>query len=235
MLIVDNISFRYKKSKTQETFGLKNINFQLEKGHVLGLLGLNGAGKSTWMNIIRGKYTLDFGRITCDDEIISEDEWGILQKIFYVSHNVDFLKFRTLRENVELFGGLYKTFNFSEWNKYMFELGFRANKLECCYNELQSDEKIKFQLSFALSCSPVLLLFDEVPVCFEKTPRECWMEKVAKGEMSVISSTQFINEAEVFYDYILILDKGEQELYVDKELVNLEKLQLNMVGKNETM
>ena len=220
MLEVNNISFCYQQKRNKESFLLKNINFNLEKGRILGLLGLNGAGKSTLMNLIRGKYTPTAGSIVYEGVEIGKESEIMLQKIAYVSDEVDFLKFRTLRENVELFGGLYESFSFSRWNDFMFDFGFCADKLEYCYNSLRSDEKIIFQLAFALSCSPTLLLLDGGSINFEQYSDSCWMklikQKVAKEELSVIIAIESIRELENNFDYVLELDIGSQKLFVDK-------------------
>ena len=107
MLEVKNVSFQYKGKKNQEKFGLQNITFQLEKGYVLGLLGLNGAGKSTLMNLLMGVHIPDSGNVVYDGMEVSEDTTKSLQKIALVSDKMEFLRFRTLRENVSLFGLLY--------------------------------------------------------------------------------------------------------------------------------
>lgn len=222
MLVVNNIGFHYKQKRNKSPFLLNDINFNLEKGCILGLLGLKGAGKTTLMDLIRGKYTPKVGSILYEGVEIDKDSWEVLQKIAYVSDEVDFLKFRTLRENAELFGGLYEGFSFSSWNDFMFDFGFCADKLEYCYGSLRSDEKIIFQLAFALSYFPTILLLDVVSINIDQYLGTSWMslikQKVDSGEISVIIAMESIREVDDILDCILELDRGNQKMFVDKNI-----------------
>ncbi len=241
MLEVKNISFQYKGKKNQETFGLQDISFQLEKGYILGLLGLNGAGKSTLMNLLMGVHIPDSGNVVYDGMEVSEDTTKSLQKIALVSDKMEFLRFRTLRENVSLFGLLYENFDYEKWDKYMISFGFGADQLGLCYDDLSTGEKRKFQLAFALSYSPELLLLDEPTANLDPHARVEWMElvgkQVAEEEISVIMATHLTSDLDELADYILVLDQGKQIAYMDREEmvdnfgeIELSKLLLELTG-----
>lgn len=241
MLEVKNVSFQYKGKKKKEAFGLKDISFQLEKGYILGLLGLNGAGKSTLMNLLMGVHIPDSGNVIYDGMEVSEDTTKSLQKIALVSDKMEFLRFRTLRENVSLFGLLYDNFDYEKWDKYMISFGFEADKLGLCYDDLSTGEKRKFQLAFALSYSPELLLLDEPTANLDPHARVEWMElvgkQVAEEEISVIMTTHLTSDLDELADYILVLDKGKQIAYMDREEMvdnfgemELSKLLLELTG-----
>ena len=70
MLKVEKLCFT-RKGKT-DTFRLENIQFHLEKGYIMALLGLNGSGKSTLMNLLQGIYLPDSGSVTLDGLNVSK-------------------------------------------------------------------------------------------------------------------------------------------------------------------
>lgn len=241
MLEVKNLSFEYKSKKGEKAFGLKDVSFRLEKGYILGLLGLNGAGKSTLMDLIMGVHVPDSGNVMYDGMEVAEDTTKSLQKIALVSDKMQFLNFRTLRENVSLFGLLYDNFDYEKWDKYMISFGFSPESLGLCYDDLSTGEKRKFQLAFALSYSPELLLLDEPTANLDPHARVEWMEligkQVAEEEISVIMATHLTGDLDEMADYILVLDKGKQIAYMDREEmvdnfgeIELSKLLLELTG-----
>ena len=223
MLEVKNLEYTYKGKgkKTKGSFGLRNISFHLEKGYIMGLLGLNGAGKSTLMNLLMGIYTPDGGQVVFDGEEVSKDTTKTLQRIACVSDRMEFLRYRTLRENAAFFGILYDNFDYAKWESCMFEFGFDSQHLELCYDDLSTGERRKFQFAFAFSHAPELLLLDEPTANLDPHARVEWMEllgkQVAESQMSVIMATHLTNELDELADYILVLDQGRQLAYMDRE------------------
>lgn len=205
----------------EESFKLQNINFTLEKGYIMGLLGLNGAGKSTLMNLLMGIFAPDSGSVTFHGEEVSVNKNKVLQKIACVSDQMEFLRYRTLEENVDLFGILYDDFDRNKWKEHMLSFGFEEEKLECLYDDLSTGEKRKFQLAFALSYEAELLLLDEPTANLDPHARVEWMEligrQVAEEEISVIIATHLTDDLDEIADYILVLDKGKQAAFMNRE------------------
>lgn len=243
MLEVKNLQYQYKGKATQSkgikrakregltkgngsmdregTFKLEGISFTLEKGYIMGLLGLNGAGKSTLMNLLMGIFTPDKGSVAFHGKQVSEYKNKVLQKIACVSDKMEFLRYRSLDENVELFGILYDDFDRHRWEIYMESFGFEKEKWEYLYDDLSTGEKRKFQLAFALSYEPELLLLDEPTANLDPHARVEWMEliqrQVAEEEISTIISTHLTSDLDEIADYILVLDKGKQLAFMDRE------------------
>ncbi len=219
MLKVTDVSFHYGDSKT--AFGLKDVHFQLEKGYIMGVLGLNGAGKTTLIHLLLGFFVPDSGSILFEEEELDRGNTEQIQKIGFVSDDMQFLEFQTLQENVELFGGLYAYFDYNAWENYMERFDFTEEDRELCYGELSTGEKRKFQLAFALSYKPELLLLDEPTANLDPHARVEWMELVGKlageEELSVIMTTHLTEDLDERADYILILDKGRQVAYMNRE------------------
>ena len=232
MLEVKNLDFSYKKKEKwyrkkkeskgyEKLFGLHNINFKLEKGYLMGLLGFNGSGKSTLMNLLCGVYIPDGGSVTFHGKEVSAHKNEIMQKVAMVSDDCEFLLYRTLVENVRLFGILYDEYDEALWRKYMVQFGFRVGDLELCYDDLSTGQKRKFQLAFALARKPELLLLDEPTASLDPHARVEWMELlltlIGKEEMSVILATHLTSELDEVADYILVMKDGEQLAFLDRE------------------
>ena len=251
MLEVKNLQYAYReKSKKvkgestdkEEIFRLQDINFQLDKGYILGLLGLNGAGKTTLMNLLMGIYTPDSGAVTFYGEEVGKNANQVLQKMACVSDKMEFLRYRTLEENADLFGMLYDDFNKEQWALYMMTFGFDEPDMELCYDDLSTGEKRKFQLAFALSHKPEILLLDEPTANLDPHARVEWMDligkQVAEEEISVIMATHLTDDLDELADYILVLDKGKQLAYMNREEmvdrygeIELSKLLLELTKK----
>lgn len=225
MLEVTGLHYTYnekKKRKTNETsFCLENISFCLEKGYMLALLGLNGAGKSTLLNLIMGMYKPDSGSVCLHGEEVSADMGSALNRIACISDRMGFLKYHTLEENVELFGILYDNFQQEKWRGYMEDFGFKQYDERRCYDELSTGQKRKFQLAFALSHEPELLLLDEPTANLDPHARQEWMEllekQISEEKLSVVMSTHITSDLDEIADYILVLDRGRQLAFMDRE------------------
>lgn len=224
MLEVKNLQYQYKENEKQQDdlpFKLYGVNFTLEKGYIMGLLGLNGAGKSTLMNLLMGIFIQDAGSVAFHGEEVSGHRNEVLQKIACVSDKMEFLRYRTLSENVDLFGILYDGFDRHKWEAYMESFGFEKEDWNHLYDDLSTGEKRKFQLAFALSYEPELLLLDEPTANLDPHARVEWMEliqkQVTEKEISVIVSTHLTSDLDGIADYILVLHQGKQIVFMDRE------------------
>lgn len=219
MLEIKNMSYCILGETKEQDFKLHNINFTLEQGFLMGLLGLNGSGKSTLMNLILGVYTPDEGSITLDGKTVSRQT---MQHIACVSDDAEFLRNRTLEENANLFGELYDQYSKDRMLAYLEACGISMwDWRDKCYGELSTGQKRKFQIAFALSYKPKFLLLDEPTANLDPHDRvellELLQELLTEEEIGVIMSTHLTGELDRIADYICVLDKGQQILYMDRE------------------
>lgn len=219
MLQIKNMSYRLFGETKEEDFELHNINFTLEQGFLMGLLGLNGSGKSTLMNLILGVYTPDKGSIMLDGKNVSRET---MQQIACVSDDAQFLRNRTLEENAKLFGELYEQYSQERMLAYLETFGISMwDWRDKCYGELSTGQKRKFQIAFALSYQPKFLLLDEPTANLDPHDRvellELLQGLLAEEDIGVIMSTHLTGDLDRIADYICVLDKGEQLIYMDRE------------------
>ncbi len=101
MLQVQNISFGYNEKPV-----LKNINFTIEKGQNIAVIGESGCGKSTLLKLIYGLYDLDEGAISWEDKKVTGPKFNLVPGmpfIKYLSQDFDLMPYTTVAENVGKF------------------------------------------------------------------------------------------------------------------------------------
>lgn len=177
MLEVSNLVFRYKRELAKENnFVLSNINFQLEKGYIMAVLGLNGSGKSTLLHLLSGIYIPWSGSVKIDGLEVAKDRSKAQQNLALISDDTSFLAYRTLDENARLFGYLYEQYSQTTWENYMMKLGFNVEDYQLCYDDLSTGQQRKFQLAFALAHKAKWLFLDEPTANLDPRARVEWMD-----------------------------------------------------------
>jgi ABC-type bacteriocin/lantibiotic exporter with double-glycine peptidase domain len=165
-LNIKNVSFFYKNSSTKI---LDNVNFNINKGECILILGENGSGKSTFLNIISGLVKPNVGEILIDNNInIYENKSNWFKEINYVQQDIFLLK-KTIKENIIL--GNVNNFDFLKFDKINKLLlldqafGVLNNKLETIVGvegiNLSGGQKQIISIARALYKNGDIFLFDE--------------------------------------------------------------------------
>ena len=205
------------------SFELKNISFHLPCGYIMGLVGENGAGKSSLIKILLGLYHSDGSTIQIDGmDLNNENEAPKIKDIIGFVLNEDwFSPALTLLENADCYVVYYQRYSREAFLSFCsdFELN-SSKKLKKC----SKGEKLKFQFAFALSHSPKLLILDEPLANFDPEFRETFIRLITAfikdGDKSILIATHLIEELEQYTDYIAYLEKGE--LLFFKEIETLK-------------
>lgn len=204
-------------------FSLKDITFSFPAGYILGLVGANGSGKTTLIHMLLGLYKADSGCICIFDNNYQDKETDIKQDIGFVLQEDLFYKHLNLYHNACHFGEKYKNFDNRKFVEYCRQFGLDKKKQ---YYKLSKGEQLKFQLAFALSYNPKLLILDEATGNFDLEFRTEFQKLmtafIQDGQHSIILSSHVFDEMERIADYILFMDKGETVLYMDRESIMQE-------------
>lgn len=214
MIKVSNLSKNYK------TFRLQNVNLDLPKGYIMGLVGQNGAGKTTLLKILSGMEKADSGDVVINGINVNENEKNIKEvkdDIGFVFLDDLFIDEATLIKNGCIYGKYYTRFDKDTLVGYCNEFELDINRK---YKKLSKGEKLKFQLSFALSHSPKLLLLDEPAANFDRDFRKKFMkiltEFVSDGETSVVIATHLTEDLDRIADYVTFMEDGTIRFSMDK-------------------
>lgn len=228
MLQVKNIEYTVRSQMGNPTkFKISNVNFTLEPGYIMCLLGKNGSGKSTLLQLLYGMQPVDQGSIQWHEQEVHSNSSLIRQDVAYIGEDTGFFKYRTIQENIEILGVLYPKFDYEEWKGYLKQFGLKYITKEQTFIELSTGQRRLIQLAFALARSPKLLLLDEPTANLDPVFRielmDLLQKRIETQSMSVIISTHIMDEIEEITDYIGVMCKGEMVLFGDRESVLEQK------------
>ncbi|MGA1845870.1 ATP-binding cassette domain-containing protein [Deferribacter abyssi] len=217
ILKVENITKRFKKS-----FSLKDISFTLSKGEILGLVGPDGAGKSTLMKIIANVMDFDEGKLYLfDKEIDRKKNYDILKdRIAYMPQGLGLNLYQKLsvEENIDFFAEL-KGLDIEEIrdrkDRLLRVTGLDRFRKRLAMN-LSGGMKQKLGICCSLIHKPELIILDEPTVGVDPiSRRELWdlfMDFVNRENLTVIISTSYLDEAERC-DKVIFLHDGMIKYY----------------------
>ncbi|WP_235295703.1 ABC transporter ATP-binding protein [Portibacter marinus] len=210
MININNLSFGYSKKKDLFT----NLNLEVQSGRICGLLGKNGAGKTSLLRLITGLLFPDEGEVVVLGQTIRERDPDIAKEIFYVQEEYELPSMR-----ISLYKKLYAPFyeNFDEVKFYDLLSSFEVDKTAKT-NQLSYGQRKKVQIAFALSTGVRLLILDE-PTNGLDIPSKAQFRKVlisSIGEdQSVVISSHQVRDLTNLLDQIVIVDEGNVVLNED--------------------
>lgn len=226
-------------TKNFGNFKLSDINLSLPAGYICGLIGENGAGKTSLIHLLLGLYRPDDGQIFINGNDINRDEVVAKNEIGYVLSEELFDGELTLLQNASLYGKYYKNYDRDTFLSYCkrFELD-EKKKLK----QQSKGQKLKFQFAFALSHTPKVLILDEPTANFDPTFRSDFIkiltEFIQDGTKSVLLATHLTSDLDRIGDYITFLHKGKiifssdrQEMEDSFRLVRGEDYKINLIPK----
>ena len=221
-LVIENLSKSFDKKEV-----LKNINFTFESGKIYGLLGRNGAGKTTFFNCLNEDLKCDSGEFYLSDgksnkKIESSD-------IGYVLSTPVVPEFLTGREFLKYFIDINKD-NIKDLktiDEYFDIVKIDKEDRDKLMKDYSHGMKNKMQMLIYLIASPNILLLDEPLTSFDVVVAEEMKEllKKMKKNRILIFSTHIMELALDLCDEIVVLNKGElleikRDELTDKELKN---------------
>ena len=221
---------------------VKNINFKINKGSIVGLLGPNGCGKTTTIGMILGLIKPTSGTVFVNGQNIENENnrTKILEKVNFISPYVELPKKLTVEENLKVYGKLYGVNNLKD---KILDLMKQLNLLE--FNkrktgELSSGQKNRVSLAKALINDPEILLLDEPTASLDPDVGDfirTYLEDFAsKKGTTILLASHNMNEVERLCNEVMmmkngkIIDKGTCSSLINKHgRKNLEETFLKIV------
>lgn len=205
---VEKLSKSYSGNKV-----LNNLSFTVKKGKVFGILGANGAGKSTSIECILGIQKADEGFV----EILGMNPINNRRKLFQ-QVGVQFQESNYQREIkvcelCEEMASIYEKPN--NWRELLNEFGI-SNKEKSLVKNLSGGERQRLFIILALISNPQIVFLDELTTGLDAKARRCvWsiLEKLKEKGLTIILTSHFMDEVEALCDKILILKHGETIFY----------------------
>lgn len=194
-----------------KTFGnvtaLDNVNLNIEKNKIYGLLGRNGAGKSTILNLITNKLFPTSGEIKIEGESVVEND-SVLSKIYFMTEKNLYPENMTVKSAFRWGREFYPEFDtnyaFSLSEKFMLKPNKKIKSLSTGYKSI-------FKIIMALSCNAPILLLDEPVLGLDANHRDLFYRELlvnyGENPRTIVVSTHLIEEAaEIIEDVIVIKD-----------------------------
>ncbi|MGN0339091.1 MAG: ATP-binding cassette domain-containing protein [Lachnospira sp.] len=200
-------------------FTLKNIDFELPCGYIMGVVGKNGAGKTTFFRYIMDEKKKYNGSFFLGGRDISEDHVWLMNHVGFVSEDNTYFMRRTAFQNVDLLKDFYSEFDMELFLNVMKLSKLDAAKTVGC---MSRGEYMKFQLAFAIAYKPELLLLDEPTAGMDPVYRKDFYkllkEILEQHHCSVIMSSHIEEDIDKQFDYIGLFEDGNFVSFKENEL-----------------
>ena len=218
MITLKELSFSYSRKKEV----LDRINLEVGSGHICGLLGKNGEGKTTLLNLLSGQIFPDQGSCLVLEEIPSERNARFLQQIFLLPEEISMPEVTAI-EYIKMYAAFYPTFR-DDICKACVE-SFEIN-LSDRLSKMSQGQRKKVAITLALAAHTPLLLMDE-PTNGLDIPSKATFRRLVTSliddNQTVIISTHQVRDLESLIDTVLILD--QRQILLNKTLNEIgEKL-----------
>lgn len=218
MITLKELSFSYSRKKDV----LDRINLEVGSGHICGLLGKNGEGKTTLLNLLSGQIFPDQGSCLVLEEIPSERNARFLQQIFLLPEEISMPEVTAI-EYIKMYAAFYPTFR-DDICKACVE-SFEIN-LSDRLSKMSQGQRKKVAITLALAAHTPLLLMDEPTNGLDIPSKATFRRLVASlidDNQTVIISTHQVRDLESLIDTVLILD--QRQILLNKTLNEIgEKL-----------
>lgn len=208
----------YKKRKD---FTLGEINFTLPEGYILGVAGRNGCGKSTLFQSMLSGDCADGGSLVLygaaggqEDE--AREEYR--RQCAFILEDFPFPDALSAKELGLIYGPFYEKFNMECYLKLLEEFQI---PVKSGLKKLSAGMKIKVQMAFAFSYESKVLFLDEPTAALDSFARKDFYrllgEYMESGKRSILWTTHLTEELDRMADYLLVLERGKQMLFGEKE------------------
>lgn len=228
MIKIENVHFSYGRHKE----ALPGISLELETGHVHGILGCNGVGKSTLMKIMSGVLIPSKGSITIGSNNPSRRLPSFYREIIIIPEEFD-LPHLTFEDYTRLNASFYPSFSSELLETYATDLSI---KREVYLDGISMGERKRAYIAFALACQPRYLFMDE-PTNGLDIPSKSVFKKLLASfitpENTVVISTHQVVDVENIVDSVVIMDKSGILLNENIERIG-QRLRFGIIHTDET-
>ena len=215
ILEVNGVSKKYLRKKA-----LDGVDLTVDKGKIVGILGPNGSGKTTFLKIIAGLTRANDGNIQiCNTEI----GYKTKELVAYLPDSDFLYPWMKISDAEKVYKSFFKDFN-SE--KFYELLDFMKLELDMSVKGLSKGMKEKLALALTLAREAKLIVLDEPLNGVDPVAREQILKAILKGfnfESSMIITSHLINEVESLLDEVYFLKEGQIELCGNAEDLRIER------------
>lgn len=212
MIKVDKVSKRF-----DSIVAVDSVSMEIQEGSVFGMVGTNGAGKSTMLRMMAGVFCPDSGSITMDDRPIYENP-EVKKDIFFVSDDMYFLKNGTPKDVAEFYATVYPHFDKTRFLSLTGDLGLEAQRKISTFSK---GMKRQVALLCGICSGSKYLLCDEAfdgldPVV-RQLVKSLFAKEITERNLTPVLASHNLRELEDICDHVGLLHKGGVLLNKDLE------------------
>ncbi|MGM9972979.1 MAG: ABC transporter ATP-binding protein [Clostridiaceae bacterium] len=203
MISAQNVTMKF-----DDFTAINNLSCQIPNGCIYGLVGSNGAGKSTFLRLISGVYRPQKGQILIDEETVYENP-ATKNKLVYVPDDLYFLPQSNMNKMASFYNALYDKFSFERFNNLTKTFGLNPS---ANLNTFSKGMRRQAATILALSTMPEFLFFDETfdgldPVMRNLVKQVIYNDVLERKTTTIITSHS-LRELEDTCDQLALLHKG---------------------------
>ena len=232
MIEFQDVSFSYD----QERSVVRNLSFSIQKGEAVGLIGANGAGKSTIMKLLLGLLTGQ-GRITVDGlELNKKNLAAVRQKIGFVLQDSDNQMFMPTVYEDMIFGPRNYGLTQEETEKRVDEVlkNLGIEKLKHCYNHrISGGEKRMAAIATILAMEPEAILMDEPSTALDPVNRRTVINTIRRLPQTKLIASHDLDMILDTCQRVILLSQGQivadgpvEEILYDQKLLEENRMEL---------
>lgn len=215
---------------------LSDVSCSIPDGCIYGMVGSNGAGKSTFLRLITGVYKADSGLALIDGQNVYENP-EVKKQISYVPDELFFFQGASMKRMAELYNSVYETFDMDRFNQLTRLFGLEPTRNIGTFSK---GMKRQAAIILSLSCRSRYMFFDETfdgldPV-IRNLVKSLICKEVIDNNCTAIITSHSLRELEDICDQLALLHKGG--LVLENDITNLKttrfKIQIALSGEYST-
>lgn len=199
--------------KYKNGYQLGEVDIEIPEGTIVGLIGENGAGKTTFIKSLLGIIMPDSGSIKIFDKEYKKNENIIKEDIGVVLDNMFFPEVLNANDINYTMSGIFKNWDSKLFYQYLDEFKLEKNKP---LKMLSKGMRKKLEIATAMSHHPKLLILDEPTSGLDPVVRseilDLFLKFIQDEEHTILLSTHITTDLEHIADKIIFLDKGKKVL-----------------------
>ena len=191
---VENLTKKY-----DDLVAVDSVSLTIDSGELVGIIGPDGAGKTTFMRMLAGALAPTEGNIVVDNKTFHKNRQELKEEIGYLSQVSQAYGDLTVWENVEFFGRIHKVRNWQERGEQLLEFARLNDFKGRLGDQLSGGMRQKLGVCCAVIHQPKILILDEPTTGVDPVSRrELWLilATFLRDSMTIIVSTPYLNEAE---------------------------------------
>lgn len=199
---------------------LDHVSCTIPDGCIYGMVGSNGAGKSTFLRLLTGVYKADEGSITIDGEQVYENP-AIKDQVIYVPDELYFLNGASMERMAKLYASVYRNFDYDRFKEFAAKFDLNTQKNVATFSKGMRRQAATI---LALSTRPRYIFFDETfdgldPI-MRNLVKNIICEDVIDRKATAIITSHSLRELEDTCDQLALLHKGG--LVFESDIENLK-------------